>query len=133
MSREERYFIYDFADDGYTNYRDSELLFTLLRKGLLRYNTQKDQWSIFAISFREFVLRKKGSPEIDRLKQKYSVPGVWATIRIPALIVIVACAVLLIMTQESVSHQIAVGITSVSAIVPIIMEVTKRVTGKGAG
>jgi hypothetical protein len=133
LPREERYFIYDFADDGYTNYKDSELLFTLLRKGLLRHDRQKDQWSIFAISFREFILRKKGSTEISRLKEKYSVPGLWATIRIPALIIIVACAVLLILTQESVSHQITVAITSVGAIVPIILEVTKRITSKGAG
>jgi hypothetical protein len=57
----------------------------------------------------------------------------WATIRIPALIIIVACAVLLILTQESVSHQITVAITSLGAIVPIILEVTKRITSKGAG
>src|SRR6202008_3762778 len=84
----ERYFLYDYSDDGYTNYKDSKLLFALYKKGLLRHETDKDQWTMFAISFREFLLRKKGTVEIKRLKQRYSVPGVWSTIRIPALIVI---------------------------------------------
>ena len=131
LSGAERYFLYDFARDGYTNYKDSVMLIVLLQKGLLR--CWDDQWSLFALSFREFVRRKKGTEEIATLKKEFAVPGVWATIRMPTLIVITACAVLLFMTQESVSHKITVAITSVGAIVPIIMEITKRLGSKGAG
>jgi hypothetical protein len=40
--------------------------------------------------------------------------------------------VLLLMTQENVSHQVTVAITSMGAIVPVVMEITKKITGKGA-
>ena len=128
-----RYFVYDFADDGYTNYKDSAMVLRLQQLGILKHEGMpKDQWVLFAISFREFVLRKKGSQEIANLKDKYAVPGLWATIRIPALIIIAACAILLLMTQESVSHKVTVAITSMGAIVPIVMEITRKITGKGA-
>lgn len=129
LSPSERFFLYDFAKDGYTNYKDSEQLFVLLEKGLLVCNT--NGWKLFSPSFREFILRKKGTAEITALRDEFSVPGVWATIRIPALIVIAACAVLLVMTQESISHRVTVMITSVGAIIPVVMEITKKVTGKG--
>jgi len=127
----ERYFIYDFSLDGYSNYRDFKLIYVLLEKGLLQ--NHGDKWALFAISFREYVLQKKGSREIARLKTRFSAPGLWSTIRIPALIIIAACAVLLLMTQDSVSHRVTVMITSAGAIVPVILEITKRIASKGPG
>ncbi|GGB23474.1 hypothetical protein [Puia dinghuensis] len=129
LSGEERYFLFDFAGDRYTNYRDAGLLLRLLRKGILKY--QNNECMLFAISFREFILQKRGSPAIKGLKEKYAVPGVWATIRIPALIIIAACAVMLVMTQESISHRITVALTSVGAIIPVVLELTKKFGSKG--
>lgn len=132
LSGEERYFLFDFAYDRYTNYKDAELLFRMIKKGLMRFDVRKCECNLFSLSFREFVLRKKGSPEIIRLKLRYSVPGVWATIRIPVLIVVAACAFLLLMTQETVTHQVTVLVTSVGAMVPVILEITKKFS-KGGG
>jgi hypothetical protein len=132
LNGEERYFLFDFACDRYTNYKDAEMLFRMIKKGLLRYDVRKCECNLFALSFREFILRKKGSSEIIRLKLRYSVPGVWATIRIPVLIVVAACAFLLLMTQENVTHQVTVLVTSVGAIVPVVLEITKKL-GKGGG
>jgi hypothetical protein len=126
----ERYFLFDFAVDGYTNYKDVVPLYRLLEKGIL--SCKDNEWTLFSLSFREFVLEKKGSPEIEELKANYSVPGVWATIRIPTLIVIAACAFLLLLTQESISHRVTVMITSVGAIVPVILEITKKVSSRGS-
>jgi hypothetical protein len=130
LSGEERYFLFDFAYDRYANYKDAELLFRMIKRGLLRYDVKKCECNLFTMSFREFVLQKKGSSEITRLKLRYSVPGVWATIRIPVLIVVAACAFLLLMTQENVTHQVTVLVTSVGAIVPVLLEITKKL-GKG--
>ncbi len=132
LNGEERFFLFDFASDRYANYKDAELLFRMIKKGLLRYDVRKCECNLFALSFREFVLRKKGSAEIIRLKCRYSVPGVWATIRIPVLIVVAACAFLLLMTQENVTHQVTILFTSVGAIVPVVLELTKKL-GKGGG
>ncbi|HTR28572.1 MAG TPA: hypothetical protein VMH27_04850 [Puia sp.] len=134
LTGRQRYFVYDFAADGYTNYKDSETVLQLYRMGVLRHKNVngRDEWVLFSISFREFVLRKKGTPEIARLKDRYSVPGLWAMIRIPSLIIIAACAVLLLMTQENVTHRITVAVTSLSAIVPVVLEITRKITTKGS-
>ena len=131
LTTPEKYFVYAFCSDGYANYRDFKLIYCLSKKGLL--DPHESKWNLFAVSFREFVLQKKGTAELARLKSRYSAPGLWATIRIPALIVIIACAVLLVLTQESVSHKITVMVTSAGAIVPVILEITKKFTGKGSG
>lgn len=130
LTSQERYFVYGFSSDGYANYRDFKVIYSLLKKGVL--DRRDDKYVLFAISFREFVAQKKGTAEIARLKTRYTIPGVWATIRIPALIVITACAFLLVFTQESVSHKVTVMVTSAGAIIPVILEITKKFTSKGA-
>lgn len=129
LTSSEKYFLYAFCSDGYANYRDFKLIYTLSKKGLL--DPHESKWNLFAVSFREYILQKKGTREIALLKNRYSVPGLWATIRIPTLIIIIACAILLVLTQESVSHRITVMVTSVGAVVPIILEITKKFTTKG--
>jgi Kef-type K+ transport system membrane component KefB len=91
-----------------------------------------DGLRVFRASFREFVCEKKGSDEIGDLKDKYAVPGVWATIRIPALIIISACGILLLTTQESLSHQVTMLLTSVGAILPVLLDITRKVTKAGS-
>jgi hypothetical protein len=129
----QQYFVFDFAADGYTNYKDSETVMELYRMGILRHKGSggRDEWTLFSISFREFVLRKKGEPRITKLKDQFSVPGVWAMIRIPALIIIAACAILLLMTQENVTHRVTVAVTSIGAIVPVVLEITRRIATRG--
>ena len=133
LTGRQQYFVYDFAADGYTNYKDSETVMQLYRMGVLRHkgSNRRDEWTLFSISFREFVLRKKGAPEITQLKDQFSVPGVWAMIRIPALIIIAACAILLLMTQDNVTHRVTVAVTSLGAIVPVVLEITKRIATRG--
>ncbi|HXB92993.1 MAG TPA: hypothetical protein VNU72_11915, partial [Puia sp.] len=131
IPREDRYSLYDYCTDGYTNYRDAKTLISLINEGLLVHDKEDNDVRLFAISFREFVLQKKGTKEIRDLKETYSVPGLWATIRIPALIIISASAILLVLTQESVSQRITGLITSVGAIVPVLLDMAKKMTGKG--
>jgi hypothetical protein len=129
LKEDERYLLYDFALDSYTNYKDSLTIYRLLQKGVLIYNT--NELKFFQPSFRNFILTKKSTDEIERLKNKYSVPGIWQTIRIPALIVIAVSAIFLLLTQENISHRLAGLITSVGAIIPLAMEITKRAATKG--
>lgn len=130
LPEEERYFLYDFSTDGYTNYRDAKTLISLVNKGLVVPDGRNRHVRLFAISFREFVLQKKGTDEIRNLKESYSVPGLWATIRIPTLIIISASAVLLLLTQESVSQRVTGLITSVGAIIPVLLDIAKKASGK---
>jgi hypothetical protein len=129
LKPEEQYLIFDFALDGYTNYKDTLTIYKLLQKGIVVYNN--NELKFFQLSFRNFLLTKRGTDEIDKLKNKYSVPGIWQTIRIPALIVIAVSAIFLLLTQENISHRLAGLITSVGAIIPLVMEITKRAATKG--
>ena len=126
----EQYLLYDFAMDGYTNYKDAGTIVKLLEKTVLEY--ENNELKFFDPAFRNFILTKKGSSEMGKLKQKFSVPGIWQTIRIPALVLIAVTAIFLLLTQENVSHKIAGLITSVGALIPLALEITKRAAGKGS-
>ena len=126
----ERYLLYDFCLDGYTNYRDAATLVKLLEKQILNYHN--NELTLFNLAFRNFILTKKGSPEVEKLKQEYSVPGIWQTIRIPALVIIAVAALFLLLTQENVSHKLAGLITSVGALIPLALEISKRAASKSS-
>jgi hypothetical protein len=125
---EEQYVLYDFALDRFTNYKNSMIISKLVGKGILKY--ENNQLTFFHPSFRNFILTKKGSPDMEKLKEKFSVGGLWKTIRIPALIIIGVAAIFLILTQENFTHKLAGFITSIGALIPLLMEITKKSAAK---
>jgi hypothetical protein len=48
LTGRQQYFVYDFAADGYTNYKDSETVMQLYRMGVLRHkgSNRRDEWTI---------------------------------------------------------------------------------------
>jgi hypothetical protein len=61
LSVKERFIVYDLAEDGLMNARDSFLLMKLKRKGILSYNRNTYRMELFHRSFNLFV-KKTGSP-----------------------------------------------------------------------
>ncbi len=125
LSRAERYFVYDFAKDGYANYKDSDTLYALIRKGVIVH--RDDRFELFNPAFRHFLLLKKGTREIRRLKEENAIPGLWETIRIPVLVIIAVFAIFMFITQQDFSHQLTAILTSIAALFPLVMKLFDRV------
>jgi hypothetical protein len=81
-SKEEKYFLYDMARDGFVNYKRAHLVQQLLYKGLL-VNYNNEELKIMSVSFRNYILDKGKSEEVIKLKEEFQVQGTWSKLRTP--------------------------------------------------
>ncbi|MFT3908267.1 MAG: hypothetical protein QM737_02480 [Ferruginibacter sp.] len=131
LSHGEQYFVFDFAADGYTNYKDSDTLYKLINKGIIIH--QPDKFVLFSPSFRQYLLSKKGSEEIKKLKAENAIPGFWDTVRIPLLIFISVTAIFIFATQQDFSRQLTAILTSAIALPAVIMKFIEMVNSRSSG
>jgi hypothetical protein len=107
-SDEERYILYDFATDRYTNYKNSAVLYRLISKGVLV--TKEGYLDVFSLSFRQYLLSLSEGDDANRLvelQRKYRLPGTWQSVRVPAIAILLVLAVFLFATQPQVSTFLA--------------------------
>jgi hypothetical protein len=120
LTAEEKYFLYDFAIDGYANYKDAIMLTSLTKKRMLKF--KKSHFRLFSNSFRNYLLGKSGSHEIARLRAVYAAPGIWETMRIPVLVLISVSGIFIFATQDDFSHKLSAVLTSIGALIPLLMK-----------
>ena len=114
-SNEEKYFLYDMSRDGFINYKKVSLVQQLLYKGLL-INCNHEEMKIMGISFRNYILDKKKSEEISKLKDQFHIQGTWGKLRTPVLIAITAIGTFLFITQQDLIQRVAALVPTLSAI-----------------
>lgn len=120
----ERFLLYDLAKDGYTNYKNPEIIYSLMHKGILKYgNCRLD---FFSHSFRNFVIIKGDEPNLQNNFKEYSIGGVWQSLRAPVLLVIIALIVFFIMTQQKVAQDLTTVISSLLALIPLLTQLLGR-------
>lgn len=120
QSISERFLLYDLAKDGYTNYKNPETIYSLINKGILKYSDFR--LNFFSYSFRNFVIIKGNEPELQANFKQYSIGGVWHSLRMPVLLVIIALGVFFVMTQQKVAQDFTTVITSLLALVPLLTQ-----------
>jgi hypothetical protein len=114
LDKQEQYVTYDVCTDGYTNYKDMDVVYRLIFRGILYFKDFKI--CPFSKSFQNYILSKKGTAEIRELKSQVAVAGTWQAFRNPVLFVVVIIASFLVITQDTLVHQATALITSVGAI-----------------
>ena len=132
LSAEEQYVLFDLSVDGYTNYKNANTIFKLLTKGILIYSSRKYRLQFFSLSFRNFVLSKKGSPEIADLLAKFAAKGTWESIRLPVVIMVGVAALFLVITQNEVTQEITAFIASIGALIPLALRLFERRNNKSS-
>jgi hypothetical protein len=135
QSEQERYFLFNLSLDGYSNYKNSDVIFRLINKGILV--PKNFTIKFFSLSFRNFILGKKGTQEIDDLKAKFSTGGVWQSIRTPFLVVVGGFVLFFVITQNELTHQLTALIASVAALGPLVVQLigkglSKKTTDSGS-
>jgi hypothetical protein len=116
------------ARDGYSNYKNADIIFRLIYKGIL---VQKNfRIKFFSLSFRNFLLGKKGTQEIDDLKTKFATGGMWRSIRIPVFMILCGFLVFFVLTQNEMTHRLTAFISSVAALGPLLIEFISKSLSK---
>jgi hypothetical protein len=127
LSPEEQYVLLDFARDRYTNYKNSSILFQLMRKGLLVRT--KGVLDLFSLSFRQYILSKRDTAEVAKLKDRFSAPGTWENIRIPVLSIIAVLVIFILKTEAAFTNSLIAMLGTVTTILPILLKMSSKNSG----
>jgi hypothetical protein len=131
-STEEKFILYDYALDGFTNYKNTDFLYRLCVKGLLRID-EDGQLRIITYSFRNYLIAKTGTDEINRLKQDMNIGGTWSSLRNVFYFLLFGIAVFLIVTQqEVVTTKLIVIIPALATLLPQIIKLFDRAGPTGS-
>lgn len=128
---DEKFILYDFATDGFTNYKNGDILFDLYLKGLIVKDN--DQVLIMTKSFRNFLIKKTGSSEIIQLKQKLSIGSGWSMIKSFLLVLLFIVILFLFITQKEISKELITVVSGLLTLVPLLLKIFDKNTTSSAG
>ncbi len=131
LKSNERFLLYDFALDGFTNYKNVDLLYGLYRKGLIVKHDQ--QLQLMNHSFRAYLLGKTDTDEIEQLQDELSAGSTWKNLRNVFLVLFFAILIFLFATQQDVSNRILAIVSGLATLVPLLLRIFDRGVGTADG
>ena len=122
---EEKYLIYDLAEDGLINPRNRDGIASLIRKGIIV--KQDGRLRIFNNSFRNFVLTVIKPQDALQFEARLRRLGTWNWIRVPLTLTVLAIALFLVWTQHDLVNQSIAFVTGLLAIFQTFRNVSGRI------
>ena len=127
----QKFILYDFALDGFSNYKAGKDLQTLISKGLLFFDDLR--LSPMTLSFQEFVLGKKDDPELKDFQVITAKEDTWKKFRSPLLILLTALGIFIFLTQQEVYQKVTGLLAALTTLVPLLSNLLNRSSGKSDG
>jgi hypothetical protein len=113
LTQEEKFLLYDLAEDGLVNSYDEYNLSMLICKGLvIRIN---GTLTLFNKGFRNFILTSIGNAEVNRIKKLVRDTGNWGNLKTPLTLAILAILAFLFASQQEAYSSIITYITALGA------------------
>jgi len=96
---EEKYVLYDLADDMILNPKNTETIYALLDKGLLILKN-KDQILTMNESFRRFFLSNVNKKDIHRIEKELTQTGRWFGLKTPLILIIIGLFIFIAIAKQ---------------------------------
>jgi hypothetical protein len=116
LSPREKFILYDFALDGFANYKNADLLYGLLEIGILRFEDHR--LSFMTLGFREFVLLNRQDEGIHTFMKKAAREDSWKNFKTPLMLILAAIGMFVFITQDAAYQKITGLLTSISSLLP---------------
>ena len=121
LTKEEKFLLFDLAEDGLVNPFDDYNLCMLISKGLII--KPDGTLRLFNKGFRNFILTSIGTSELNRIKEQVKDNGNWSSLKVPLIIALLAIAVFLIASEQEAYSKIITYVTAIGARVPALFKV----------
>ena len=118
LSERHKFILFDFAQDGFANYKAGKDLQALIDKGLLFFEDLR--LSVMTLSFQEYVLQMKDDPDLNTFLTQAKKEDTWKRIQTPLLILMMSAGIFIFATQEEVYKKITGLITSLTSLLPML-------------
>ena len=113
LSERHKFILFDFAQDGFANYKAGRDLQALVDNGLLFFEDLR--LNVMTLSFQEYILQMKDDPDLNTFLTQAKKEDTWKRIQTPLLILLMAAGIFIFATQEDVykkNNRIARFLTS---------------------
>lgn len=125
-TKEERYLIFDLAQDGLINASNLTGLTSLIRKGIVIQTP--DTLTLMNKSFRNFVLTVVKPVDALRMELEIESQDLWRRLRTPISIILFALGGFVFYTQRDILNETLAFVTGVAALIPTLSRVLEAVT-----
>lgn len=120
LDDQEKYLLICLANDGLLNHKNEPVIYELLDKNLLIVYDERIR--LVSYSFRNFIISRNNSPEDRMLLAAMQSGASWSFMRTIVLVVVMSVFIFLFLTQQEVSAKIIALVTSLSALLPLILK-----------
>jgi len=124
----EKYLMYDMALDGFTNYKNPDILFNLFTRGLLRQDDENGGFMLMTYSFRNYLISKAGSSEVEALRKEMSKGGTWRMVQNAFFAILIIIFAYLVITQQEFSTRIIAIVTGLVTLIPSLIRLFDKKT-----
>ncbi len=121
LTKEEKFLLYDLAEDGLVNPFDDYNLSMLISKGLII--KPDGTLRLFNKGFRNFILTSIGASEVNRIKAQVKDNGNWSSLKVPLIIALLAIAGFLIASEQEAYSKIITYVTAIGAGIPAVLKI----------
>jgi hypothetical protein len=128
LTKLQKFLLYDFAQDGFSNYKAEKDLRQLMKMGLIFFDDLR--LTAVTLSFQEYILLKKDDPDINVFMATAVKEDTWKKLKNPLLILLACVGVFIFFTQDAVYQKITGLLTSVTSLLPLL---TNLFNPKGNG
>jgi len=116
LTQEEKFLLYDLAEDNLVNSFDDYNLSMLIAKGIITWD--QGTLRLFNKGFRNFILTAIGNSEAMKIKEQIRDNGSWGRLRAPLIIVILAIFAFLLASQEETYTKLITYVAALAAGIP---------------
>jgi len=120
LTKEEKFLLYDLAEDNLVNSFDDYNLSMLIAKGVVIKSD--GTLKLFNKGFRNFILTAIGNSEAMKIKNQIKDNGNWSTLKYPLQLVIVAILAFLLTSQEEAFAKLITYVAALGAGVPAVLK-----------
>ena len=120
LTKEEKFLLYDLAEDNLVNSFDDYNLNMLLAKGVIM--RRHGALTLFNRGFRNFILTAIGNTELLKIKDRMKDNGNWGRVRLPLLIILTALLIFLLASQKEAYSGLFTYVTALAAGLPALLK-----------
>ena len=123
LTPRQKFILFDFAQDGFANYKASKDLQELMEKGLVFFDDLR--LSVMTLSFQEYVLQQKDDKDLTTYHASTIKENTWKKMRTPLLILLTAVGIFIFVTQDAIYQKITGLLTTLTSLLPLLSNMFK--------
>jgi hypothetical protein len=131
LSERQKFILFDFAQDGFANYKAGRDLQVLIGKGILFFEDLR--LCVMTLSFQEYVLQMNEDKELGTFIAKAKRDDTWKRFKTPLLILLTAAGIFIFATQAEVYQKITGLLTTLTSLLPLLSNLFNKTGGKTDG